>query len=788
MTEQEWLNNNQLSLDIWHNKYQYNKESFEEWLDRVSGNNSEIKKLIREKKFLFGGRILANRGLDKLGRKITLSNCYVIPSPEDNIESIFDCASKLARTYSYGGGCGIDVSKLRPKNARVNNAANSTSGTVSFMDFFSYVTGLIGQAGRRGALMISIDCTHPDLEEFINLKSDLDLCTKANISIRVSDAFMQAVIDDTDWTLSFKSEHEKIEKVVKAREIFMLLAKRNWEMAEPGVLYWDHINEHNMLDTDPNFGYAGVNPCAEEPLPAGGSCLLGSLNLAEFVNCPFTRIAHIDFESLERAVATSVQGLNQVLLEGLDLHPLEIQRKSVYDWRQIGLGTFGLGDMLIKLGIQYGSEESLLIIDQLFKFIATAAVETSLQLAKLEGCYPMCNKEALVDSSFIRGLNLPERVLSDIRQFGLFNSQLLTCAPTGTTATMLGVSTGVEPNFAFSFNRRTVSLNEEETTYKVEANIVNQYRQVTQDNSETLPTYFIASHQINPLQRISVQQVLQRWIDASISSTINLPEETTIQEVFDIYVEAWRRGLKGVTIWRDNCQRQGILSTTKEEKEETPEITTIQVSNPHGLDRGEIIKAGDHWLGLKRTLNTGCGTLHVTAYFDPDNGELREIYLSKGSTGGCLNFMTGLSRMISLAARGGVGINDILDQLKSCGVCPSYAVRSATKKDTSKGSCCPVAVGNALRDMHKEIQDIICECRENKVVEGLNPFDQAVVNRMVELAKDAGAEPGLSYIDPDIDLPKRNVPLEECPSCHEKTLIHAGGCIQCNSCGYSKCS
>ena len=262
MTEQEWLGNNQLSLDIWSKKYRYKDESFEQWLDRVSGNNPEIKRLIREKKFLFGGRILANRGLNKLGKKITLSNCYVIPAPEDNIESIFDTASKLARTYSYGGGCGIDVSKLRPKGTKVNNAASSTSGTTSFMDFFSYVTGLIGQEGRRGALMLSIDCTHPDLEEFINLKSDLNLCTKANISVRVSDEFMKAVVEDKDWTLYFDTEHEHLRKTVKAREIFMLLAKRNWEMAEPGILYWDRIENYNMLNTDPNFEYAGLNPCA----------------------------------------------------------------------------------------------------------------------------------------------------------------------------------------------------------------------------------------------------------------------------------------------------------------------------------------------------------------------------------------------------------------------------------------------------------------------------------------------------------------------------------------------
>lgn len=337
MTEKDWLGDNQLSLDIWNNKYRNKNESFEEWLDRVSGGNSEIKRLIREKKFLFGGRILANRGLEKEGRKITLSNCYVIPEPEDNLESIFQCASNLARTYSYGGGCGIDVSKLRPKDAKVNNAAKSTSGTTSFMDFFSYITGLIGQEGRRGALMISLDCTHPDLEEFINLKSDLNLCTKANISVRVSDKFMDAVIKDKDWTLFFDTEHEHIEKTVKAKDIFMLLAKRNWETAEPGILYWDNIKYYNMLNTNKEFKYAGVNPCAEEPLPAGGSCLLGSLNLSEFVINPFTNDANIDYSSLTQAVRIAIDGLNDVLIEGMRLHPLEVQRQSVFNWRQIGL-------------------------------------------------------------------------------------------------------------------------------------------------------------------------------------------------------------------------------------------------------------------------------------------------------------------------------------------------------------------------------------------------------------------------------------------------------------------
>ena len=264
----EWLGeDNELGIDIWKRKYQYNNESFDEWLDRVSGGDEEVKQLIIEKKFLFGGRILANRGLAKNGRKITYSNCYVMTPPEDNLESIFECASKLARTYSYGGGCGIDISKLSPKGAKIHNAAKETTGAVSFMDLYSMVTGLIGQNGRRGALMISLDCSHPDVEDFIKIKTDLDRVTKANISVRISDDFMEAVEEDADYCLYFDREEtgEHIEKWVNVRDLFHLIAKTNWDYAEPGALFWDRITGWNLLSEDSNFEFAGTNPCAEEP-------------------------------------------------------------------------------------------------------------------------------------------------------------------------------------------------------------------------------------------------------------------------------------------------------------------------------------------------------------------------------------------------------------------------------------------------------------------------------------------------------------------------------------------
>lgn len=264
MTVEDWLGeDNQLGLDIWHRKYQRNGETFLEWVKRVSGGNKDVARLIREKKFLFGGRILSNRGVDDKEERTTLSNCYVINPPEDSIESIYETCSKLARTYSYGGGCGIDISKLSPSGARVRNQAKNTSGAVSFMDTFSQVTEQIGQNGRRGALMISIDCTHPDLEKFITVKSDLNKVTSANISVRVTDEFMEAVKNDSDWELSFTRPEtgEVTKKVVNAKEIYRLLCENNWDYAEPGILFWDNITRNNMLNTNKEFEYAGVNPC-----------------------------------------------------------------------------------------------------------------------------------------------------------------------------------------------------------------------------------------------------------------------------------------------------------------------------------------------------------------------------------------------------------------------------------------------------------------------------------------------------------------------------------------------
>jgi ribonucleoside-diphosphate reductase alpha chain len=387
MNIQDWLGaDNTLGISIWENKYQYNDETFKEWLDRVSNGDEEVKRLIVEKKFLFGGRILANRGLDKLGRKVTYSNCYVLPQVEDSIESIYKTCSDLARTFSYGGGCGIDISKLRPVNSFVNNTARKTSGACSFMDTFSQVTETIGQNGRRGALMISMDCSHPEIIDFINIKTDLERVTKANISVKITNDFMKAVKEDKNWELYFKTEHEEIKKIVKAKEIFRLLCKNNHEMAEPGILFWDRISNYNLLSEDKEFEYAGTNPCAEEPLPAGGSCLLGAMNLAEYVvNKRF------DYESFKRDIHVVVKAMDEVLDQGLPLHPLQIQRDTVRDYRQIGIGIMGLADMLIKMEHKYDTIEAVYLCDEIGFTMANEVIKANALLAKEKGVYPKYN-------------------------------------------------------------------------------------------------------------------------------------------------------------------------------------------------------------------------------------------------------------------------------------------------------------------------------------------------------------------------------------------------------------
>ena len=755
MTVQEWLGeNNKLGIDIWEKKYRYKGESFDDWLDRVSGGNADVRRLIEERKFLFGGRILANRGLNNDGIKVTLSNCYVITPPEDNIESIFECATKLARTFSYGGGCGVDISKLAPAGAKVHNTAKTTSGAVSFMDLYSMVTGLIGQNGRRGALMISLDCHHPDIENFINIKKDLNKITQANISIRFYDDFMRAVVNDENFDLSFTrpETNETIRKTVRAREIFKLLSDNNWEMGEPGCLFWDRISNYNLLSNTKEFSYAGTNPCAEEPLPAGGSCLLGSINLSEFVKNPFTDNAEFDYEDFKSVVALSVQALNAVLDEGLSLHPLKEQQDSVRDWRQIGLGIMGLADMLIKMGITYGSREAVELCDRIGWTMANYAIKTSARLAKSDGMFSKCNAaEITATQYFINNTN--DKTRDMVLEYGMRNSQLLTIAPTGTLSTMLGISGGIEPIFANSYTRTTKSLHGEDVAYKVYTPIVEKYMKangITDDVN--LPEFFITAQGLDYHNRINMQSVWQSHIDASISSTVNLPNETTRDDVLDLYIEAWKSGLKGITVFRDGCARTSILTTKDEKKEATDEASK--------LERGVLIDVPDNLTYRKYKLATGCGKLYLFVGVDND-GTIYDVFTNTDGVGGCTINTQANSRLLSACIRSGVPIEHVIEQLQKSGTCPSYQYAKGKGKILSHGKSCPSAIANVLKQILEESKG-----RSKPSVNKDNLEKASVESSAIRNDSTGG---------------------DACPECGER-VRYDGGCVICPNCGWSKCN
>lgn len=742
-----WLGeDNKLGMDIWENKYKFDGETFPEWLDRVSGGNPEVRDLIFNKEFIFAGRILSNRGLQKVGRKVTYSNCYVISPPEDNIESIFDTAKKLARTYSYGGGCGVDISKLRPRGAEVNNSARFTSGSVSFMELYNLTTDIIGQNGRRGALMLSLDINHPDAEEFIRIKSDLAKIKKANISLRVDDRFMRAVESRNKYDTEFiiGDTCDSLKKEIDPHLMFKELAKQNWNFAEPGILFWDRINSWNLLSEDEEFEYAGTNPCAEEPLPAGGSCLLGSIILTTFVD----DLGIFDFDRLERVIYSSVKALNEVLDEGLPLHPLEEQRESVAQWRQIGLGVVGVGDMLIRMKLRYGSEESLAFCERLSFFIADTAIRASALLAKEEGRFPKYKGEAVLASPYLIKNTSPE-TKKLVEEYGLRNSQLLTIAPTGSIGTMLRVSTGIEPNFAFSYTRKTESLHGKDVSYKVFTPIAEDYMMENDiDDESLLPDYFITAQNLNPMERIKMQGVWQQSIDASISSTINLVNKVSAEEVEKLYLEGWKHGLKGMTVYRAGCAREGILTTTSVEED------------IRDYPRGELKPIAPDTIYYPKSITIGCGKLKVMIGYSPKEETIQDIYVIRSGQGGCEKNIQAVAIYMSGMLRLGGNLFMMEKAISGLSGCTSFALAKGRGLEITKGNTCPSAILFLLKEFEKEM--------------GLKDYEAAQEKKAQQ--EQFLAERKILYSDIKAI----------CPECGEELEI-SGGCYSCRSCGFSKC-
>ena len=739
MEIEKWLNGNQLSIDIWKKKYQFEGEDFSSWLDRVSGGDPDVRRLIEEKKFLFGGRVLANRGLEEYGRKVSLNNCYVLQGPEDNIESIFDTAKNMARTFSFGGGVGIDISRLAPEGAKINNAAKTTSGAVSFGDLYDITTNLIGSGARRAALILTMSCDHPDIEKFITVKSDLKKLNRTNISVKITDEFMQKVINNEQHTLSFtRSSGETISKTIDANVLFDKFVKNNFDNAEPGMAYWNRVTSWHLLSDNSDYKLESFNPCGEKGLPINGACALGSFNLLEYIED-----GEFDFDSFVADIPIVVKAMNDVLDAGIPMHPLAEQKEVVSKWRSIGIGIFSLGNMFIKLGIRYGSDESIQLSKQIASTLLNEAVKSSALLAKEYGSFPGYNEDALFKSKFFIE-NITEDVKKLVKMYGLRNGELLSIAPTGSLSSLMcGVSGGIEPLFATSYTRRTESLHGESVSYKVyDPTVLEIMKELNIADENDLPDYVITSQEIPYMERIAMQAAWQQYIDASISSTINLPNSATVEDIKNIYIEAWKAGLKGVTVYRAGCAREGILTTG----DSTP-------ASASELKRGDWKPIADDTIYPKIKLKTGCGELMLFPGWSDSEQTFQEIWIKKIGSGGCERSIEAIAIEASAIFRLGGNLYNIEKAFKKLETCPAFTNARKAGKRLSRGNSC-------------------ADC----ILKALQKFEAEKKKESIELVNDS--EEGTPA-----SIESKNT----CPDCGAD-LIATGGCVNCISCGYSKCS
>ncbi len=606
----------------------------QEWTDKFYW-------LLEDFKFVPGGRILFGAGQP---RRSTLLNCYFFKIKEDSIEAIFDWCKEAARTYSFGGGVGTDISVLRPRGSPVNNSAIYSTGSVSFMELLSTTTGTIGQAGRRGALMITIRVDHPDVLDFINVKKDLKKVNYANISIKITDEFMRAVENDTDFELAFKNERIDFRKTVRARDIWKQLVKAAWQSDEPGLLFWDTIKRDSTTEYN-NMEVQGVNPCSEQTLENYGCCCLGSVNLSYFVKEPFTERASIDWDGLVKASQYATRFLDNVLDYNADRHPLQQQRQASLWSRRIGVGITGLGDMLIKLGLKYDDEATVEFVDKLFERITNVIYGYSTELAVEKGSAPAFQADKHLAQPFIQRLD--EGVKEKIMTRGVRNSALTTVPPVGSGSILAACSSGVEPVFALSYTRRSKSLSEGE--FKVFHPLVKEYMQVHRITDEAqLPSYFVTSHQIKPEMRVKMQASIQKHIDTAISSTVNLPQDISPEEVEKIYFLAWKLGCKGITIYREGS-REGILETNQVEK---------KVEKSAEFERPKVLT------GRTLKLKLPQGGLYVTANSD-EAGRMKEVFVTLGKLGGDEKAdAEAIGRLISLYLQHGGDVPSVVKMLK----------------------------------------------------------------------------------------------------------------------------
>ena len=707
--------------------------------------------VLEDFKFVPGGRIMHGAGREDI--RTTLNNCYVVAVREDSIKAIYDTIINEALTYKYGGGCGHDLSALRPAGDAINGTGGESCGPTGFMNLFSENTNTIAQHGRRGANMQTLRIDHPDIEKFIEIKTgNVDMVKYSNISVLLTHDFMDAVDNDKEFDLTYNN---KVYKTINARTLWNRIIEHAHASAEPGLLFWDTMKDyHNAEYCSP---LVSTNPCAEQPLPDGGCCNLGAVNLERFVD----ENGNFMINEFKKTVAIGTRFLDNVVDYNINRHALENQKQNATNDRRVGLGILGLGDMLVRMSIKYDSEDALQTVDQIMKIFRDITYETSVELAQEKGSFPNFDWKGYSKSKFIK--NLPKSIRDKISANGIRNSTLTTVAPTGSGAIVSRVTSGVEPIFATSYKRRVKkndSYGRSFDEYKVIHPVINQLFGGDKD----LPDYVVTSHNIDPYFRVKMQSVIQKYIDSSISSTVNLSENITVDTIADIYMKAYKTGLKGITVYREGS-REGILITDKPKEEAAPDKTqkietVAAVESEATQTQTAVTKAPRSrpvlTSGATRRIRTGEGSLYIT--INEDENGLCEIFTTIGKAGGNAAAQSeAISRLISLALRSGIDPYAIVKQLKG------ISGPNPTWEDGKLILSTPDAIGKALDDYlkHRESND---------------PNEQHLQFTMASSRESNNKDV--------VDFTLKN--LSTCPDCGS-TLQHQSGCVTCPSCGFSKC-
>lgn len=748
MTEgsNKWYDN-EITQGILHKKYLHEgEETFDDLVNRVSSIFSEdiredVKDALYNADLCPAGRTLYGAGM-KGKQKVSISNCYVIGNvKEDTLESISQADYEVARIGSMGGGIGFAVDNIRPKGSRINNAAVESDGVAFVMRKINQTGQIVGQQGRGLALMCALSCNHPDIYEFLNIKKNHEALESMNISIKFTDAFMQAVMNNKEYVLYFKVEStgEEIKKIINAREFFEEMCKVAWDAGDPGVIFIDRVRNYALTSGYPEYVIDVCNPCGEYMANDGNSCLLQSINLYNIVEDKFTNNARINYDKFEHLIRLSVRMMNQTQDYGYSMQPLDKNRKNIDDWRSIGLGVFGLADMFVAMKVKYGSKKSIELVSDLFDFMNRISLDESCEEARKHGTYGKYDWEKQKKSPIIKALRLTEEgceLYDKIEKYGLRNSSILSVAPTGTISLFMGkLSGGCEPLFKLWYDRTSHQGEKKNVVFRVLArsveDLIKAYNLPTDISKEDLVDkcpWLVESHEIAPKDRVMLQSVMQEYVDNSISSTVNLANEATWQDIFDIYINAWRSGCKGITVFRDGCSRGNILGVNANKQEDN----TFKYDSIEPISRrGE--KEVD---GKTFRLKTACVDKFYLHVNKTDDGDVFEVFANPSN--GCVSNIGTITRLVSMALRSGVKVEEIIKELRATKCAGCQALRNKGHKDIELS--CGNAIAKAL------------EMSYNKGVS--KPSDDGLI---------------------------------VCPECGQKTMRLEGKCCVCSNCSFSRC-